>query len=231
MWEDVYEEVDKGLLKDAIHEIMKSALNEREFTVIVRRFFQELTLREIGKIHRVDAERIRQIEQKALKKLRHPKWAHEFCKTAHPFTEPFSERLKKEAENTKKEEEKQKKEEEEAEKRWIQRIKEENALQKARKRLSVVNKGVMYGFEMPMQNVKMPKIEKPKKPERHSFLPPKQVHLGKDENGKQCLVIDERWGNIYRDQDPERYDFWLKWLKENGDIDHPDRKALVFLRG
>jgi len=60
---------------DKIHEILKT-LTPREEAMIRMRygigFKQEHTLEEIGRMHKVTRERIRQIEEKALKKLRHP---------------------------------------------------------------------------------------------------------------------------------------------------------------
>ena len=49
-----------------------SALTPREERIIRMRLFQERTLEEVGKIFCVTRERIRQIEAKALRKLRHP---------------------------------------------------------------------------------------------------------------------------------------------------------------
>lgn len=63
------------LLKDALYEVMKE-LNEREERVLRLRFGLDdgrpRTLEEVGKEFGVTRERIRQIEAKALKKLRHP---------------------------------------------------------------------------------------------------------------------------------------------------------------
>ena len=64
-----------SLLKDQIEEVLGS-LNEREQTVLKLRFGLEdgraRTLEEVGKEFDVTRERIRQIEAKALRKLRHP---------------------------------------------------------------------------------------------------------------------------------------------------------------
>ena len=64
------------LLADAIHEIM-SELTEREQKVLRLRFGfdrdgQMRTLEEVGQEFNITRERIRQIEAKALRKLRHP---------------------------------------------------------------------------------------------------------------------------------------------------------------
>ncbi len=64
-----------SLLKDQIEEVLGS-LNEREQKVLKLRFGLEdgraRTLEEVGKEFEVTRERIRQIEAKALRKLRHP---------------------------------------------------------------------------------------------------------------------------------------------------------------
>lgn len=62
---------------EAVYNVMKEALNEREFDVICRRFgigYEQMTLEEVGKAYGITRERIRQIEVKALRKLRNPRY-------------------------------------------------------------------------------------------------------------------------------------------------------------
>jgi RNA polymerase primary sigma factor len=70
-----YEETSKELLRESIEEVLDS-LDEREAKVLSLRFGlmgeTPKTLEEVGKIFNVTRERIRQIEAKALRKLRHP---------------------------------------------------------------------------------------------------------------------------------------------------------------
>lgn len=70
-----YEETSRGLLRESIEEVLES-LDEREAKVLSLRFGlmgeTPKTLEEVGKIFAVTRERIRQIEAKALRKLRHP---------------------------------------------------------------------------------------------------------------------------------------------------------------
>jgi len=70
-----YEETSKDLLRESIEEVLDS-LDEREAKVLSLRFGLNgetpKTLEEVGKIFNVTRERIRQIEAKALRKLRHP---------------------------------------------------------------------------------------------------------------------------------------------------------------
>jgi|GEM_PF-104812 len=59
------------MLKEKIEDVMEN-LTEREKKTLKLRFGQEKTLAEIGQEFGLTRERIRQIEEKALKKLRHP---------------------------------------------------------------------------------------------------------------------------------------------------------------
>lgn len=78
------ETVSLLLMKEQLDEVLKT-LTEREREVLTLRFGladgRERTLEEVGNIFNVTRERIRQIESKALIKLRHParsKKLHEF---------------------------------------------------------------------------------------------------------------------------------------------------------
>ncbi|MFA6431555.1 MAG: RNA polymerase sigma factor RpoD [Candidatus Margulisiibacteriota bacterium] len=65
----------QGLLRDDLEEVMNT-LSDREKVVLKLRFGLEdghpRTLEEVGKVFNVTRERIRQIESKALRKLKHP---------------------------------------------------------------------------------------------------------------------------------------------------------------
>jgi RNA polymerase primary sigma factor len=69
------EDTTNRLLKQQVEEVL-SSLTPRERTILALRFGLEdgrsRTLEEVGKELRVTRERIRQIEVKALRKLRHP---------------------------------------------------------------------------------------------------------------------------------------------------------------
>jgi hypothetical protein len=79
------EELDDILYEEELHRILKERLNEREYRIIYCRFWQELTLKETGKLVGVNQERIRQIESKALRKLRHETTQREFMKLGGIF--------------------------------------------------------------------------------------------------------------------------------------------------
>ena len=70
-----YDATTRVLLKEQLDEVLKT-LNEREEMVLRYRYGLDdgspKTLEEVGKIFNVTRERIRQIEGKALRKLRHP---------------------------------------------------------------------------------------------------------------------------------------------------------------
>jgi len=70
-----YDIASKQLLKENVGEVLGS-LSEREAKVLKMRFgldgFRSMTLEEVGREFEVTRERIRQIEAKALRKLKHP---------------------------------------------------------------------------------------------------------------------------------------------------------------
>jgi RNA polymerase primary sigma factor len=69
------DQASKQLLKDHLDEVL-STLTDREARVLKLRFglegSKQMTLEEVGKVFGVTRERIRQIEAKALRKLKHP---------------------------------------------------------------------------------------------------------------------------------------------------------------
>ena len=71
----LYDKVSRELLKDALNKVLET-LSPREKKVLVMRFGLEdgkpKTLEEVGKEFKVTRERIRQIEAKAIRKLKHP---------------------------------------------------------------------------------------------------------------------------------------------------------------
>lgn len=72
--ESIENQIDKKELKELLEQIMKKILTPREISVLNKRFGLEnekqYTLRELGEMYSVSGERIRSIQEKALKKLR-----------------------------------------------------------------------------------------------------------------------------------------------------------------
>ncbi|RLC08803.1 MAG: hypothetical protein DRI24_22805 [Deltaproteobacteria bacterium] len=69
---DSPEEFAGGLdLNQDMLDLLKT-LEEREGNVLYMRFFQDLTLEQVGKAMGISGQRVRQIEAKALRKIRHP---------------------------------------------------------------------------------------------------------------------------------------------------------------
>ena len=70
------DEAEKLMLREKIEEAMSHQLNERERRVLEYRYGlvdgNEMTLEEVAKVFGLTKERIRQIEARALRKLRHP---------------------------------------------------------------------------------------------------------------------------------------------------------------
>ena len=71
----LYDKVSRELLKDALSKVLET-LSPRERKVLIMRFGLEdgkpKTLEEVGREFKVTRERIRQIEAKAIRKLKHP---------------------------------------------------------------------------------------------------------------------------------------------------------------
>lgn len=74
-----YDQASKQLLKENIEEVL-GTLSDREAKVLKMRFgldgYQPMTLEEVGREFGVTRERIRQIEAKAIRKLKHPSRRH-----------------------------------------------------------------------------------------------------------------------------------------------------------
>ncbi|MDP3770057.1 MAG: sigma-70 family RNA polymerase sigma factor [bacterium] len=73
--------------KEGVKRVLEQALSERACDIVKQRFGLdqyesggEKVLEEVGKDYDVSRERIRQIEEKALKTLKHPKWSRELKK-------------------------------------------------------------------------------------------------------------------------------------------------------
>jgi len=84
------DEYTPDLNKDELKKVMGKSiqdLSSREKQILHLRFAKDMTLDEIGKVLRVSRDRIRQIEQRALRKLRHPKRSNDL----RPFLDNIQE--------------------------------------------------------------------------------------------------------------------------------------------
>jgi len=95
-----YEEIDAHLLSETIEELLNT-LTLREKIVIECRIFNKMTLQKTGELYHVSRERVRQIQSRALKKLRHPHRAKKLISFYDPDWYPLEAKIK-EAEEQKK---------------------------------------------------------------------------------------------------------------------------------
>lgn len=98
---NVHEEVDKRLLVETMKRVL-DAITERERKVIEMRVYNGCTLEEVGRKFHVTRERIRQIEAKAIRKLRHPTRSKQLIE----FIPNLKEKLEEEERQREKKEEK-----------------------------------------------------------------------------------------------------------------------------
>ena len=68
---DVREQIDHRFLCQRLDELLDT-LCDREKKVLIHREYMGMTLKAVGKLFNVQQERIRQIQSKAIRKLRHP---------------------------------------------------------------------------------------------------------------------------------------------------------------
>ncbi len=72
--------IDDEMFEREFDRMLREFLLPREYAVIQLRFWEKLTLKEAGKRLGISQERIRQIELKALRKMRHPSRVKELMK-------------------------------------------------------------------------------------------------------------------------------------------------------
>jgi len=66
-----YEEYEKAEMEQTLDEVL-GTLTDRERSILKERFWEGKTLEETGLAHNIGGQRAKQIEAKALRKLRHP---------------------------------------------------------------------------------------------------------------------------------------------------------------
>ena len=82
LWMDIFDEKNPYNIPPSVDEDVKTALYDsyitsRERTVIFMRYAEQMTLEQVGEHFHVTRDRIRQIEAKALRKLRNPRRSHQ----------------------------------------------------------------------------------------------------------------------------------------------------------
>lgn len=69
---DGWEDAERAQIAQIVLDVMTDGLRKREFLILVLRFFHDMTLDEVAAAIGVTSQRVRQIEAKALRKLKHP---------------------------------------------------------------------------------------------------------------------------------------------------------------
>ena len=72
LYNNIENEDDMMFMITDIFGIIRNFVTEREFDIICERFIDNKTLKYIGTMHNIGAERVREIECKAIRKMRNP---------------------------------------------------------------------------------------------------------------------------------------------------------------
>ncbi len=207
--DDVRDNVDMILLQDAITEQLKT-LSPREELVLRARFWGELTLRETGDPLGITGNRVRQIEAKALRKLRHFTRYPEWLKLGRPQVDEW---IWKRSAEEKAYKQRQSDESERAHKEYLARRNEILSRQRPIQRPMCFSNKITECEKGP-ETAPQPIVN------RASVYCPQIVTLHFSPDGGPYL--DARYysgkyhASISRDRDPETYDRWLSQrLKEH----------------
>lgn len=204
MWQNIdTDAIDRRLMQDVVGDILNTKLSERERTVLVCRFWGEMTLKETAKYCGVTRERVRQNECKAFRKLLKDDVVEIFAKCGVLAAEKA---LKARAE------------------RERQELIDQQKAKVLKKPYSVI-----YADWKPFKKKEREFPEYKDKiieSSRRSILPPLQVTLAYTPEGIPYLYMPSWMGNIVRAHDPERYDEWMEWLKKHGNHVTKDRRNI-----
>lgn len=201
--DDVRENVDRIIFQETLQEILKE-LPPIEAKVIHHRFWDEMTLRDIGKLIGRSPERVRQHESKALRRLRKPSMRKTLIECGDSWLEiavAIWEKRLKEAE------EKEEKEEKRIEE-YYRKIEEKR---KKQKHINNFAKEIIPRIRINNDIwVSSKAFQEPKREERSaSKWAPSIVKLGFGCFGPYLYSSDPRY-SINRNRDPDAYDRWLK---------------------
>ena len=188
---DTREIIDIQWIKLGIEDILNT-LSPREKLVVKSLYFDCVTRKQLANKLRVSRERIRQIESKCLRKLRHPKRLDQWERI---FPE-IGRRVRSEIER-----------EEQEFLRRIEQYREEREPQQEIRRQNSRTIHVSGRLEFPEFSNPLV-IYKPSEP---SKTPPSCVELGLGPQGYYLINTRPGW-NISRDRDPTTYDSWLQQL-------------------
>lgn len=207
--EDVRDNVDQILFQEGIQSILLY-LNERERKVLHYRMWDNLTQKQTGKCIGVGAECVRQIEHKAIRKLRNPKILNEIVKLAPDWVENAHKkrnaRLLEEKAEFLKEQERQRVKWEEK-----QRIRRQQS-----RAVCVPNRIVFRAcpVEPEVKPNPLPPVVRPP-----SAKCPSIVLLARYSDGSPFLKVMNPMHSIERWRDPETYDRWLSQRLEEEALD------------
>lgn len=190
-------EVEANLIREAINNTLDT-LFDREKRVLILRMYEGKTLQESGNEFNITRERVRQVEAKALRKLRHPKRADPLFCVLMGWSKYELEEYKKALDK----EEKRKERIEEA-KRAKQREKQRLIYQKRREKV--------------LEEARARRIEEDKiinKKREWAEYPPDILTLEYANDGRPYIGVPEWcWFNPPR----EVYDRWLEHLLDKAE--------------
>lgn len=124
--ENVRNEVEKSLLKGCVSKLLAS-LSSREKMILEMRYLQDLTLKEIGAECQISSNRVLQIQNKALRKLRHPERMAILCEFVGLEVKELKER-----------EALERRKEDQARREWARQLYKEEQQKRAAERLAIL---------------------------------------------------------------------------------------------
>lgn len=204
--DDVRDNVDKSLFDKNLNKLLDTLL-PREVKVLKLRFWQGLTLEQCASHMHLSRERIRQIEAKAIRKLRHPSRQIEIRKF---LPSEFGYLDDAEAYQRQLEIDAVKRRQEELEYERLSKIRYETYHAERKQKILEARKKDKEYVESFKRHIEVQSVI----PKTSQKFPTQYVTLGRDDSGFFYLRLTERATNlgftISRARDPETYDRWLE---------------------